>query len=99
MSDSLTLAAIETAAGRISSHAVVTPLLSNAELDRRCGARVLVKAEVLQRTGAFKFRGAFNRLSQLGADRRAKGVVAYSSGNHAQAVAAAARLVGAPAVD
>src|SRR5690606_30275615 len=63
-------------------------------LDAETGGRILIKAEMLQRTGSFKFRGAFNRLSQLDAAARAKGVVAYSSGNHGQGVAAAARLLG-----
>src|SRR6202042_1106441 len=94
----LDLPAIEAAAERLRLQAVLTPLLGNAELDRRSGARVLIKAEVLQRTGAFKFRGAYNRLSQLAPDARRRGVVAYSSGNHAQAVAAAARLLDVPAV-
>ncbi len=65
---------------------------------RPCGGRVFVKAECLQRTGSFKFRGAYNRISRLTAEERRRGVVAFSSGNHAQGVAAAARLVGCPAV-
>ena len=62
------------------------------------GARVFLKAETLQRTGSFKFRGAYNKLAQIPQARRAGGVVSYSSGNHAQGVAAAARLLGMPAV-
>lgn len=81
------------AARRLSTHAVRTPLLSHPALDARLNARVLLKPEVLQRTGSFKFRGAFNRLSRLDADARARGVVAFSSGNHAQGVALAARLL------
>jgi threonine dehydratase len=89
---------IEAAALRIAPVCTITPLLESPALNARLGARVLVKAEGLQRTGSFKLRGAFNRLSQLDADERARGVVAYSSGNHAQAVAAAAQLVGTHAV-
>jgi threonine dehydratase len=82
------------AAARIAGHAVRTPLLSSAVLDERVGARVFVKPEVLQRTGSFKFRGAYNRLSQIASADRKRGVVAWSSGNHAQGVAAAAALLG-----
>ena len=93
-----TFADIEDAARRISGVAVQTPLIRNDALDEAVAGRVWVKAEVLQRTGSFKFRGAYNRISRLNAEERKAGVVAYSSGNHAQGVAAAARLVGAPAV-
>ena len=89
---------LRAAAARIRPHAVVTPLLESWELSARTGGRVLVKAEVLQRTGSFKFRGALNRMLQLTAEERARGVVAYSSGNHAQAVALAARVCGTSAV-
>ena len=89
---------VRAAADRLAGWAVETPLLRADALDERIGGRLLLKAEPLQRTGSFKFRGAYNRLSQLGKDARASGVVAYSSGNHAQAVAAAAALVGVPAV-
>jgi threonine dehydratase len=82
------------AAARLDGHAVVTPLLESALVNERVGGRLLIKAECLQRTGSFKFRGAFNALSQLDDRERAAGVVAYSSGNHAQGVAAAARLLG-----
>jgi threonine dehydratase len=75
-----------------------TPLISSPTLDVLTGARVFLKAETLQRTGSFKFRGAYNKLSSIPADRRAGGVVAYSSGNHAQGVAAAARLLDMRAV-
>ena len=88
---------VEAAAGRLAGHAVATPLLSSPALDRRVGGRVLLKAETLQRTGSFKFRGAYNRISQIPEDARPAGVVAYSSGNHAQGVAAAAALLGVPA--
>ena len=82
------------AARRLDGYAVRTPLLENALLNERVGGRVLIKPEVLQRSGSFKFRGAFNRISQLTAEERAGGVVAWSSGNHAQGVAAAASLLG-----
>ncbi len=85
---------ITAAAERIASHAVVTPLLESPALNRLLGGRVLLKAETLQRTGSFKFRGAFNRISQIPVDDRTGGVVAYSSGNHAQGVAAAAEILG-----
>lgn len=85
---------VEGAVARLAGVAVRTPLISAPVLDERLGARVFLKAEVLQRTGSFKFRGAYNRLSQIPADRRAAGVVAFSSGNHAQGVAAAAKLLG-----
>ncbi len=92
-----TFAAIEAAAARLDGWAVKTPLLTAPALDRKLGGRILLKAETLQRTGSFKFRGAFNRISQIPEAERAAGVVAYSSGNHAQGVAAAAALLGAPA--
>lgn len=88
---------VEDAARRLEGHAVVTPLLESRLLNDRAGGRILVKAEPLQRTGSFKFRGAYNRLSRLGPDERRRGVVAYSSGNHAQGVAYAAALLGIPA--
>lgn len=88
---------VREAAARLHGKAVLTPLLSSPQIDAHLGARVLVKAECLQRTGSFKFRGAYNALSQLDAGKRRDGVVAYSSGNHAQGVAAAAQLLGMPA--
>jgi threonine dehydratase len=78
--------------------AVKTPLLRCDALDEAAGGRVFVKAECLQRTGSFKFRGAYNRISRLTPEERRAGVVAFSSGNHAQGVAAAAKIVGCPAV-
>jgi len=75
-----------------------TPLVENLEVNEALGGRLLLKAECLQRTGAFKFRGAYNRIRQLGDDERERGVVTYSSGNHAQGVALAARLLGASAL-
>ena len=92
-----TFADVEDAAVRIAGLAVETPLLRSDALDQAAGARVWVKAECLQRTGSFKFRGAANRITRLAPGELAAGVVAYSSGNHAQAVAAVARLVGCPA--
>lgn len=79
---------------RIRGEAVRTPLLRSDSLDARTGGRVFIKPECLQRTGSFKFRGAYNRLSALTAAERAGGVVAFSSGNHAQGVALAANLLG-----
>lgn len=92
-----TIADIEAAAKRIEGAAVRTPLISCPALDDRLEARCLIKPEPLQRTGSFKFRGAYNKLSRLAEQAKAKGVVAYSSGNHAQGVAAAAQLLGAAA--
>ncbi|WP_272906830.1 threonine/serine dehydratase [Hyphobacterium sp. SN044] len=86
------------AARRIAAEAVHTPLLENEVLNARTGGRVLIKPECLQRTGSFKFRGAFNRLSLIPEPDRPKGVVAFSSGNHAQGVACAAKLLGIPAI-
>ena len=88
---------VEAAAARLDGLAVRTPILRADALDAACGGRVWVKAESLQRTGSFKFRGAWNRLSRLSADELTRGVVAFSSGNHAQGVAEAARLAGCPA--
>lgn len=90
----LGIADIEAAAERLAGFAVRTPLLSSGVLDDRVGSRVLLKAECLQRTGSFKFRGAWNRLSLIPEADRAHGVVACSSGNHAQGVAEAARILG-----
>ena len=94
----VTLADIEAAAGRLKGQAVQTPLLESPALNDRLGHRVLIKPETLQRVGAFKFRGAYNRLVQLSQTQRRGGVVAFSSGNHAQGVALAARLLDMPAV-
>ncbi|MDC9719367.1 MAG: threonine/serine dehydratase [Gammaproteobacteria bacterium] len=85
------------ASQRIKGHAVVTPLLESALLNHRLGGRIVFKAENLQRTGSFKFRGAFNKLSKLAHLGQLNGVVAYSSGNHAQGVAAAAAHFGVSA--
>jgi len=83
---------------RVAAAAHRTPVATSRALDQRLGARVFCKCENLQRMGAFKFRGAWNLISRLSAEARARGVVAYSSGNHAQAVALVARELGAPAV-
>ncbi len=88
------IADIRRAAERIAGHAVRTPLISNPLLDQRLGGRVLLKCETLQRTGSFKFRGAYNAIAALSRETRSRGVVAVSSGNHAQGVAEAARLFG-----
>lgn len=85
------------AAERLRGVAHRTPAITSATLDERLGARAYLKAENLQRMGAFKFRGAYNRLAQLDAAARERGVVAFSSGNHAQGVALAAKLLGVPA--
>jgi threonine dehydratase len=85
------------AAGRIHGHAHRTPVLTSTTVDAALGARVFFKCENLQRMGAFKFRGAFNALSRFTPAQRAAGVVAFSSGNHAQAIALSARLLGIPA--
>ena len=84
---------IDAAARAIAPFVVRTPLLSPPVLGERVGAKVFVKPEVLQRTGSFKFRGAFNKLSSIPANARGGGVVAFSSGNHAQGVAAAAQIL------
>jgi threonine dehydratase len=89
---------IEDAARRLEGQAVKTPLIENPALNERIGGRVLLKPETLQRSGSFKFRGAYNRISRLTEDEKTRGVVAFSSGNHAQGVALAAKLVGAPAL-
>ena len=93
-----TFADVEAAARRIAPYAVRTPLIENAALNQRLGARIFLKPEMLQRTGSFKFRGAFNRISLIPDGERKGGVVAFSSGNHAQGVAAAAQLLGLPAL-
>lgn len=93
-----TFADVEAAAERLKGLAVRTPLLENSALNDLAGGRVLLKAETLQRTGSFKFRGAWNCIAQLPPEQVKGGVVAFSSGNHAQGVAAAARLRGMPAL-
>jgi len=92
------LADIEAAAQRIRGHAHHTPVLTSGTIDRKTGGSVFFKCENFQRAGAFKFRGAFNALSKLSADERARGVLTFSSGNHAQAIALSGRLLSVPTV-
>ena len=92
------IAMIEAAASRLAGHARRTPLLTSSFLDEIAGRRVLVKAECLQHTGSFKYRGAWSAVSALAPEVRARGVIAFSSGNHAQGVALAARQHGVAAV-
>ena len=89
---------VQAAAVRLQGHAHLTPVLRSRTADELLGAEVFFKCENLQRIGAFKFRGAFNALSRFDAAQRRAGVAAFSSGNHAQAVALSARLLGMPAV-
>ncbi len=93
-----TFADVVAAAGRLKGHAHQTPVLRSSTLDTRLGAQVFFKCENFQRMGAFKFRGAFNALSRFDAAQRKAGAIAFSSGNHAQAIALSARLLGIPAV-
>jgi threo-3-hydroxy-L-aspartate ammonia-lyase len=88
---------VAAAAERLAGVAHRTPVLRSRTLDERLSAQAFLKAENLQRAGAFKFRGAYNAISRLGPEERARGVLAYSSGNHAQAIALASRLLGARA--
>ncbi|WP_299980372.1 threonine/serine dehydratase [uncultured Pseudoteredinibacter sp.] len=97
MSLAISYTDIEAAAKRLHNVSELTPLLHSRALDEACDGQVFVKAESLQHIGAFKFRGAYNRIVQLSAQERAGGVVAWSSGNHAQGVAAAAQLLGVKA--
>ncbi len=90
----VTIDSIHKAAERLSGVVVETPLLNNRYLDERVGGNVYIKPECLQHIGAFKFRGAYNRLCQLTAEERKSGCVAFSSGNHAQGIALAAKLLG-----
>lgn len=87
---------IVAAASRLSGRAHRTPVVTSQTVDARVGASVFFKCESLQRAGAFKFRGAYNALSRLSSEQRLRGVLTYSSGNHAQAVALAGRLLGIP---
>jgi threo-3-hydroxy-L-aspartate ammonia-lyase len=88
---------VQRAAQRLEGVAHRTPVLTSRTLDARVGGRTLLKAEPLQRSGSFKFRGAYNKIASLRASERTAGVLAFSSGNHAQAVALAASMLGAPA--
>lgn len=94
----VTLDDVRSAAQRLHGVAHRTPVLTSRTLDERCGAQVFLKCENFQRMGAFKFRGAYNRIAQLDPEQRRGGVVAFSSGNHAQGVALACKLLGVPAV-
>jgi threonine dehydratase len=85
---------VENAAARLSEVSVLTPLLRSPDLDEIAGGRIFIKPECLQLTGSFKIRGAYNMMSQLASEQAARGVVAWSSGNHAQGVAAAGSLLG-----
>ena len=93
-----TFADIESAAAQIAGAAHKTPVATSHTIDARTGARLFFKCENLQRAGAFKFRGAYNALSRLDADQRRRGVVTFSSGNHAQAIALAGQLLNIPRV-
>ena len=93
----ITLSDIQAAAERLAGHIVRTPLLESPALSAAAGCRLLVKAEVLQRTGAFKIRGALNKMMSLPPEKRSRGVVASSSGNHGNALAAAAKMFGVAA--
>lgn len=88
---------VEAAAARLHGVAVVTPLVELPLLSERLRARVFLKLEILQRTGSFKFRGAYNRLAQLSPEEKTRGVVSFSSGNHAQGIAAAGAILDVPA--
>lgn len=87
---------IQAAAERLATHAHKTPVLTSSSLDRRTGSQVFFKCEPFQRTGSFKFRGAYNALSQLDPSQRSRGVIAYSSGNHGQALALAGQMLDTP---
>lgn len=94
---SITADGVRQAAKRLKGYAVRTPLIENEALNKLAGGRVFLKAEMLQHYGSFKFRGAFNLISQLSDEQKKAGVVAWSSGNHAQGIARAARHFGVPA--
>src|SRR5688572_21099832 len=89
---------VSAAAGRLAGVAHRTPVMTSRTANQRCGAQVFFKCENLQRMGAFKFRGAYNALSRFSPEQRQRGVLAFSSGNHAQAIALAARLLRMPSV-
>ena len=98
MPEAINFASIKAAASRLQVKSVLTPLLENPFINEIAGRRVLVKAECLQRTGSFKFRGAWSAVSALDEATRKRGVLAFSSGNHAQGIALAAQIAGIPAV-
>src|SRR5262245_12363777 len=90
----VTYADVEAAAARIAGHARRTPVLTSRTVNARSGADVFFKCENFQRIGAFKFRGAYNALALLDPEQRGRGVLTFSSGNHAQAIALAGQLLG-----
>ena len=94
----VTLADIEAAAERIAGQAHKTPVLTSSTINAKTGASVFFKCENFQRAGAFKFRGAYNALSRLSSDEKRRGVLTFSSGNHAQAIALSGRLLSVPTV-
>jgi threonine dehydratase len=98
MTLAITFDDVAAAAQRLAGHAHRTPVLTSRTADELTGARVFFKAENFQRMGAFKFRGAFNALARFSPAQRERGVIAFSSGNHAQATALAARILGMPSV-
>lgn len=98
MPEAINFAAIEAAANRLKGYSVMTPLLESPFINEISGRRVLVKAECLQRTGSFKFRGAWSAITAIDKETRQKGVLAFSSGNHAQGIALAAQISGIPSV-
>ena len=98
MTLAITFDDVAAAAQRLAGHAHRTPVLTSRTADELTGARVFFKAENFQRMGAFKFRGAFNALARFSPAQRVRGVIAFSSGNHAQATALAARILGMPSV-
>lgn len=98
MSLAISYSDVDAAAGRLAGVAHLTPVLTSSTANERTGAQLFFKCENFQRMGAFKFRGAYNALSRFTPEQRQGGVISFSSGNHAQAVALSARLIGMPAV-
>ena len=98
MSEAINIDSVRAAAERLNGHAIVTPLLENPIINKLAGKRVLVKAECMQRTGSFKFRGAWSAVSALDAKSRNRGVLAFSSGNHVQGIALASQIADIDAV-
>lgn len=98
MTNVITIEDVRSAARQLEGIAVHTKLIENDILNERTGGRIFIKPECLQRTGSFKIRGAYNCISRLSADDKKRGVVAFSSGNHAQGVACASKMLGVPAI-
>src|SRR4051794_3549416 len=94
----VTFADVQSAAAQLAGAAHRTPVITSHTLDERVGANVYLKCENLQRMGAFKFRGAYNAMSRLNDAEKARGVITYSSGNHAQAIALSGKLLGVKTV-